>query len=234
MLFDAAALTFFWEDPTAMCLENRMRTQLVLKGIEFPADLAEFNDKGLEKIFKNLAYPAKVPTGVGAAAHLCEVPAFTMSGTKMAKFYETIGRSLSANNMKWPVIKNFLEQHTALEERKSKSSVDSTLPKITKMIAVHHWLESLNIYLARKVGACHAALPYVVRETAAVSAAVPLCAPGEPHSEEYGSIEGDQAHRLSHTHRLFKVDNAEVFDLIETAVRGSEALQAIKNQHAGV
>jgi hypothetical protein len=69
-------------------------------------------------------------------------------------------------------------------------------------------------------------------------------------SEEYGSIKGDQAHRLSHTHALFKVDNAEVFDLAETAVLGSDiaptiapfckrrdghgALQAIKNQHAGV
>ena len=55
---------------------------------------------------------------------------------------------------------------------------------------------------------------------------------------------------MSHTHALFKLDNAEVFDLLETAVHGSDiaptiapfrklrngrgALQAIKNQHAGV
>ena len=72
----------------------------------------------------------------------------------------------------------------------------------------------------------------------------------EPHSEEYGSIEGDQAHRLSHTHALFKVDNAKVFDIIEQGVSGSDiaptiapycklrdrrgALKAIINQHAGV
>jgi hypothetical protein len=71
----------------------------------------------------------------------------------------------------------------------------------------------------------------------------------EPHSEEYGSIEGDQTHRLSHTHALFKVDNAEVFDIIEQGVRGSDiaptiapyrkrrdgrgALKAIVDQHAG-
>ena len=73
----------------------------------------------------------------------------------------------------------------------------------------------------------------------------------EPHSEEYGSIEGDQTHhRLSHTHVLFKVDNAKVFDIIKQGVRGSNiaptiapyckhrdgqgALKAIIDQHAGV
>jgi hypothetical protein len=72
----------------------------------------------------------------------------------------------------------------------------------------------------------------------------------EPHSEKYGSIKGDHANRLSHTHALLKINNAKVFDMIEMAVRGSEiaptiapfcktpdgrgALKAIKNQHAGV
>ncbi len=55
---------------------------------------------------------------------------------------------------------------------------------------------------------------------------------------------------MSHTHALFKIDNAKVFDVTEMAVRGSEiapmitpfcktrdgrgALKAMKNQHAGV
>jgi hypothetical protein len=73
----------------------------------------------------------------------------------------------------------------------------------------------------------------------------------EPHSEEYGSIEGDLTHclSLSHTHALFKVDNAEVFENIEQGVRGTDiaptiaqyckrwdgrgALKAIIAQHAG-
>ena len=79
---------------------------------------------------------------------------------------------------------------------------------------------------------------------------VPACAVDEPHSEEYGSIEGDQTHRLSHAHALFKVDNAKVFDIIKQGVRGSDiaptiapycklrdgrgALKAIIDQHAGV
>ena len=72
-----------------------------------------------------------------------------------------------------------------------------------------------------------AGLSYVVQEIAAVSNTLPACAVDEPHSEEYGSIEGNQTHRLSHTHALFKVDNSEVFDIIKQGVRGSDIAPTI-------
>jgi hypothetical protein len=167
---------------------------------------------------------------------------------KMAKFYKTIGCPLDPDNMSWVVIKNFLEQHNALKDR--KSSEETAIPMITKNFAVHHWLESFHIFIGRKVGVCQASLTYVVREELMVDVVPPPRAVDEPHLEKYGSIKGDQANCLSHTHALFKINNAEVFDMIETAVRGSEiaptivpfrkirdgrgALKAIKNQHAGV
>ena len=105
-------------------------------------------------------------------------------------------------------------------------------------------------YLNRRVGSRRAGLSYVVRDNETVSLIVPERAVGEPHSEEYGSIEGDLTHRLRHTYALYKVDNAEVFDIIETGVRGTDiastiapfrkhrdgrgALKAIIAQHAGV
>ena len=238
-----------------MSLSARTRQRLIVEGIELPADLSEYDANGLEKIFLNLTKPAKV---AGAGNRLIEVLAYSMSGkskmriegaAKMAKFYETIGRPLDPDNMAWPVIKNFLEQYAALKERKARSSEDTTVPKISKAHPVHIWIQSIGIYLSRKVGVRNAVLSYVIRDTAAVAAVAPPRAVGEPHSEEYGSIEGDQTHRLSHTHALFKMDNAEVFDIIEQAVRGSDiaatiaqyrrnrngrgALQAIMNQHAG-
>ena len=89
---------------------------------------------------------------------------------------------------------------------------------------------------------------YVVCEIEAVYVTVPARALDEPHSEEYGSIEGDLTNRLSHTHALYKVDNAEVFDIIEQGIRGTDialtiapyckrrdgrgALRAIIAQHA--
>ena len=71
------------------------------------------------------------------------------------------------------VDQKLLEQHAALEERKLKSLEDASIPKITKALLVHNWIQSFNIYLSRKVGAQSAALTYVVCETAAVNADVP-------------------------------------------------------------
>ena len=80
-LFDDASLTHFWEDANAMSLTACTHGQLVLEGIEFQVDLDEFNEKGLDNIFKNLASPAKVHgRGAGVSARLREVIAYTMSG----------------------------------------------------------------------------------------------------------------------------------------------------------
>ena len=255
-LFDAAALTAFWEDADAMSLSGRTRVQLAVEGIVEPGDLDEYDDEGMEKIFYNLAKPPKEAT---AAGRLREVLPFVMTGkskmrilgaAKLVKFYKTISRPIDPFSMAWTVIKNFLEQHSALKERKSRSSDDTSIPKITKTLPVYNWIQSVHNYLNRRVGVRNAGLSYVIRENAAVSPTVPARATDEPHSEEYGSIEGDQTHRLSHTHALFKVDNADVFDIIEQGVRGSDiaptiapfrkrrdgrgALNAIINQHAGV
>lgn len=105
-------------------------------------------------------------------------------------------------------------------------------------------------YLNRRVEARRAGLLYVVCDNEAVSVTAPVRAVVEPHSEEYGSIEGDLTHRLSHTHALYKVDNTDVFDVIEQGVRGTDiastiapfwkhwdgrgALKAIIAQHAGI
>ncbi len=91
---------------------------------------------------------------------------------KMAKFYETIGHPLDPDNMSWVVIKNFLEQHNALKDR--KSSEETAIPKITKNFAVHNWLESFHIFLRMKVGVRQASLTYVVREELMVDVVPPL------------------------------------------------------------
>ena len=254
--FDAAAVTHFWEDADSMSLSNRTRVQLAVEGITDPGDLEEYDEAGLEKIFHNLAKPAKV---AGPQGRLREVEPFKVTGKAkqrllgaalLVKFYKTISRPLTPDSIRWPVIKNFLEHWDALKERKSRSSDDSSIPKITKTVPVHTWLQSTHNYLNRRVGARCAGLSYVVRENEAVSATVPARALNEPHSEEYGSIEGDLTMRLSHSHALFKVDNAEVFDIIEQGVRGTDiaptiaqyrkrrdgrgALKAITAQHAGI
>ena len=76
------------------------------------------------------------------------------------------------------------------EERKSRSTDDTSIPKITKTLPVYNWIQSVNNYLNCRVGVRHAGLSYLVREIAEVSNIVPAREVDEPHSEEYGSIEG--------------------------------------------
>jgi hypothetical protein len=95
-LFDAAALTAFFENANAMALSNCTRLHLASEGILTPNDFKDFDDDGLEAIFLNLAKPPKVP---GVGARLVEVRAYEVSAKskmrlkgvlKIAKFYESI------------------------------------------------------------------------------------------------------------------------------------------------
>jgi hypothetical protein len=115
-LFNAAALTAFFENANAMSLSNRTCLQLASEGILTPDNVKDFDDDGLEAIFLNLAKPPKV-SGVGA--RLVEVRAYEVSAKskmclkgalKIVKFYENINRDLDPENMMWLVIKRFLDQ----------------------------------------------------------------------------------------------------------------------------
>jgi hypothetical protein len=95
-LFDAAALTAFFENANAMALSNHTRLQLVSEGILAPDDFKDFDDDRLEAIFLNLVKPPKVP---GGGARLVEVRAYEVSvkskmhlkgALKITKFYESI------------------------------------------------------------------------------------------------------------------------------------------------
>lgn len=254
--FNAAALTHFWENTLAMHLSNRTRVQLATEGIEFPADLDDFDEDALEKIFYNLARPGK---SVGANGRLVETQPYQVTGKskmrllgamKLVKFYKAIDRVIDPAGMEWPVIKNFLEQHDALKTSKTKSSEDASIPKISKVLPVHNWIQTTTNYVNRILGARTSGLGYVLREATAVATPAPARAVNEPYSEEYGSIDGDHYNRLSHSHALFKIDNGTIYDIIEHGTRGTDvaptvapwrktrngraAMKAVIDQHAGV
>jgi hypothetical protein len=102
-LFDATALTLFFEDAGSMGLSNRTHLQLAQEGIVGPKDFKEFDEEGLSAIISNLFKPPKVPAA-GAAAlavgKLHEILAYEVSAkSKMrlkgavliAKFYNMLG-----------------------------------------------------------------------------------------------------------------------------------------------
>ena len=71
-------------------------------------------------------------------------------------------------------------------------------------------------------------LSYVIREDAAVPAAVPALAQNQPHSTQQGSVEADMIARASHTHALFRNDNKKVYHLLESATRSTQYAATIK------
>jgi hypothetical protein len=240
-LFDAAALTLFFEDVNNMGLSNCTRLQLAHKGITVPDDFKEFDKEGLSAIFLNLYKPPKVPmagTAAIAVRQLHKIPAFEVSAkSKMrlkgamliAKFYNDVGRPLDPDNMSWIVIKRFLEQWKALMERKKAGH--GAPPKLMKNQAVHKWVDSFILYLSQIVGVRNAPLDYIVRAIAAVNATPPTCQLGDPHSVETGSIDGNLTARMPHNHPLYKVDNSEVFDVIKSTICGHDVAATIAPFH---
>ena len=61
-----------------------------------------------------------------------------------------------------------------------------------------------------------------------VAAVVPPLEPGQPFLVLNGSIEGDLISRASHTHRLYRDDNATVYYKMEEATRGTLFSDSIK------
>jgi hypothetical protein len=69
---------------------------------------------------------------------------------------------------------------------------------------------------------------YLIREVVVVPAARP-CATGLPYAEEFGSIEVELIQRATHTHPLFRDDNALLYYLLEEATRGTSYSASIKS-----
>jgi hypothetical protein len=164
------------------------------------------------------------------------------------RYYETVGRPLTAANLQWTsVMKNFEIQWKALMDKKSKDEPET--PKISKSLNIMKWSEAFRDILHRCIGVRNVPIVYVIREDAAVPAAVPTLMAGQPHSTEAGSVEMELTLRASHVHPLFREDNEAVYHRLEEATRGTSyaaslkpyqrtkdgrsAFQAIISQYAG-
>ena len=71
-------------------------------------------------------------------------------------------------------------------------------------------------------------LAYVFRKDEEVPAMAPPLQAGQPHSEAHGSIEGEMIARASHTHAMFRDDNAAVYYALEEATHSTSYAASIK------
>ena len=145
------------------------------------------------------------------------------------------------------VIKNFEIQWKALKTKRDEDTLE--VPKISKSLPIIKWTEAFQEHFHRVIGVRMIPLAYVIRMNEDVPTVAPPLQAGQPHSEAHGSIEGEMIARASHTHTMFRDNNAAVYYALEEATRstsyaasikpfqrtknGCGALMALTNQYAG-
>ena len=163
MVLTAAQTTAFFEAPEQMNSPNATVVKLAEEGITAVGDLIDFDEESLQLVSDNLRRPGgriADPTPGAAAGASIPTPPFVfgaksqkrlMAASDLIRFYETVGRPLTAGNMQWAtVIKNFAEQWKALKDRRDQD--DPEVPKITKALPVIKWTQAFEDCLHRVTG----------------------------------------------------------------------------------
>ena len=149
-------------------------------------------------------------------------------------YYIDTARDVTPQNMHYNnVLKDFYIEWQALEQMEKQDA--PKLPTLSKTNTPLKWCESFKHYLYATFGVRKIPLVYVIRESADVTPESgndpnvtydPL-QQGKAYGNS-GSVLDDLIARASHTHPLFKSDNATVYGAIEEATRGSVYVTTIK------
>ena len=194
----------------------------------------------------NITEPAIPAILAVAGVRSVPIPAKSSSRLLVASvayhYYQDTGRAITAGNMHFNnVLRDFNMEYQAI--RKTDKLQTMKLPALTAANPPLQWCESFRNFLYTTFGVRKIPLLYVVRESVAV---IPEGAPpatpavaADPNAvydpllpnKSYGSsgsILEDTIYRSSHSHPLFKTDNATVYTYIEESTRGSIYATTIK------
>ena len=146
---------------------------IAAEGITDVEDLGSFEDDLWTTVVNNLKHPATVITAgpnqgdpyIETRGVVIHIGALSLSRLKVAscavRYYLSIGREPTPNNMKSATLEYFEFQWKALEELKKYQS-DSSLPKLTKNLQVMKWTPLITAFWATQVGARNVPLTYVI------------------------------------------------------------------------
>jgi hypothetical protein len=221
-----------------MAIPHATVLQLSHEGIDAVSDLSEFDMSSLKQIADNLRRPggrvADPSPGAGAGATI-PTPAFVFGAKSqmrievacnLIRFYDTIGRPLTATNLKWTVMYKFGLIWKSLVARQLKAHPET--PKISLELTIMKWLEAFEDHLHCCIGVRMIPLSYVIRENANVACAPPL-ATDEPFSGEWGSVQVDLIVRVLHTYALYNECNHVVYFKLEEACRGTKYADSLNS-----
>ena len=270
MVFTAAQTTAFFTDPSQMALPRATRDAIGEEGLNDIDDLVEFDSDSMKQITDNLRRPGgriPDPDPTAAVGATIRTPTFVFgaksqvrlaAAIEIAKYYETTGRDLTVSNMRWnPTIKTFNDHWKSLKARKDETNPE--VPKISKTLHIMKWTEAFSDFTRRVIGTRTIPLSYVIRDMVNVPSAAPALSRlsgstatslrQEPFSDDFGSVEEELIGRATHSHPLYRDDNATIYFFLEEATRstmyassiqphsrrkdGRGAWLALTNQYAG-
>mgnify|MGYP001106517421 CR=1 FL=1 len=240
MVLTAGQTTAFFEHADQMGIPHATVIQLQAEGITMVDDLLELDKDMLKMIASNLSKPAgRVPNPGGAGtiptppfAFGARSQARLLDAANLVRFYDTIGRPVTAACLMYPVIANFKIQWKSLQDRKD---VAVEVPKISKTLPVMKWSEAYRDWTHRQVGVQGIPLAYITRPDVTPVGALPAREADMPHSVrpagEDASIERDLIERASHNHPSVRDDKAAVYHSLEVATRGTQYANTIQAGH---
>ena len=236
MVFTNNQTAFFFNEGNQMGLQAEAIQRLQQEGLTTVADLADFDADTWKNTGENLRKPGgMIPDPANPGAFVPAPPVvFGAKSQKrltvasdLVRYYAEVGREPTPANMQWfQVGRNFEIHWKALKSKKEEDIPD--VPKITKALPVIKWTEAFRDFLARVIGARTIPLSYVIRVVEDVPVNAPNLAANQPYSFEHGSVEDELVARASHTHPLFRDDNASVYHYLEEATRGTVYAASIK------
>ena len=181
------------------------------------------------------AIPVDLANGIQAEAAVAASNVSTISihrlivASNAAKYYHSIGRTLSFPNMHYAsVLSDFQDDFAAYEVLKKQDTPE--VPKISdkdKDKKVINWMPRFEDAMSRTFGA-KGPLMYVIRTTAPVPTEVddPLVA--NSHFGVSGSMMEELIKRLEHTGSVYRDDNKTVYMAISKAAAGTSVESTIK------
>ena len=218
-----------------MGLSNRTRLYLQTEGITGPEDLSEFVGKDdwtpiLDNCRRPPQLPGPTPNDPLVNQQAFHLPAKSLMRLKVAAqvvlFYDRTNRPLTAQNLTWVRLGNFKTEWESLKEQKAAND-EGSLPVISNKLSISNFFEAYETYAGNFIGQSGCPLTWIYRQDIAVPGAAPPLAVDQPFSEEHGSVAAEMISRMSHTHALYRPDNATGYAQLVTATLGTQYASTI-------
>ena len=139
--------------------------------------------------------------------------------THAVKYYQLVGRPLTADSMAWQRIQHFRAYSTLIKNHTDPTEV----PTMTKQIRIVQIVDLLDDYFENTLGSCNVPLSYVTRGQTVVPDIIrfPLINDNLPYSPQYQSFHVESINRAPHVGPYYNEDNAKVMNVLSSVFQGT-------------